>query len=309
MQSTSSVHSPSATAEHHGHDHDPNLAHHFESHAQQLSAGKLGMWLFLVQEILFFSGLFCAYAIYRANHPEIFAYADHFLDRKLGAINTAILIFSSFTMAWAVRAVQLRQKQLATALLAITVACACGFLGIKYVEYHHKFHDGLLWGRHYKPTAEALESVRESGEAAGDALAGSKSVGTDLHAAADATHAEGSYRPPAVSTNGAADPRVSEQAKRMGAPNNVHPDEPPASAASFHAPRNVHIFFGIYFAMTGLHAIHIIAGIGVIIWMIVRLRRGDFDTGYYGPVEYTGLYWHLVDLVWIYLFPLLYLIH
>lgn len=274
MEHSSAMQTPSHPVAHEDHGHDPHLAHHFANHAQQLSAGKLGMWLFLVQEILFFSGLFCAYAIYRSNHPEIFAYADHFLDRKLGAINTAVLIFSSFTMAWAVRAVQLRQKALATWLLAITVVCACAFLAVKVVEYRHKFHDGLLWGRHYKPSEEAIEMVSEHVSVPG--LATTK---------------------PATSS-----------AEGLEATGHVHPAGPPKEA-SFHAPRNVHIFFGIYFAMTGLHAIHILAGIGVIVWMILRLRRGDFDTGYYGPVEYTGLYWHLVDLVWIYLFPLLYLIH
>jgi cytochrome c oxidase subunit 3 len=284
MEHTHAIEPVGVTAAHEEHGHDPNLAHHFASHAQQLSAGKLGMWLFLVQEILFFSGLFCAYAIYRSNHPEIFAYADHFLDRKMGAINTAVLIFSSFTMAWAVRAVQLRQKQLATVLLVITVACAFAFLGVKYVEYHHKFHDGLLWGKHYKPSAEALEIVAEHGQPQG-ALA----IPTGSHG-----------------------PGVGAVAKKLGnagAVGDVHPKTAPTELASIHAPHNVHIFFGIYFAMTGLHAIHILIGIGVIIWMIIRNQRGDFDTGYYAPVEYTGLYWHLVDLVWIYLFPLLYLIH
>ena len=227
------------------------LAHHFENQAQQFDAGKLGMWLFLVQEILFFSGLFCVYAIYRANHPEIFAYADHFLDRRMGAINTTVLIFSSFTIAWAVRAVQKNQRRLALALLSITLLCACGFLGIKYVEYRHKWEDGLLPGRHYHPTVH--------GEAAAH--------GTEL-----------------------ASLGVVGEAKQV-------------------VPRNVHIFFGIYFAMTGLHAIHVIIGMGIIIWMIIRTWRGDFGESYYGPIEYTALYWHLVDLVWIYLFPLLYLIH
>lgn len=258
-------------------DHHRFLAHHFQSHEQQFDAGKLGMWLFLVQEILFFSGLFCAYAIYRGNHPEMFAYADHFLDRKLGAINTAILLFSSFTMAWAIRTTQLRQKAMSVALLCITIACAVAFLGIKYVEYHHKFHDGLLWGRHYKPSAEAEEMV---------------------HAAehqADAVPVPQSRKP------------VFDD----GQVNDLHRLQPPADVdvATARRPMNVHIFFGIYFAMTGLHAIHIIAGIGVLIWMVRRTVRGDFDDGYFAPVEYVGLYWHLVDLVWIYLFPLLYLIH
>lgn len=258
-------------------EHHRFLAHHFESHEQQFDAGKLGMWLFLVQEILFFSGLFCAYAIYRGNHPEMFAYADHFLDRKLGAINTAILLLSSFTMAWAVRSTQLRQRTLSVVLLCLTIICAVCFLGIKYVEYHHKFHDGLLWGSHYHPSAEAHELV-ETANAQGDHL------------------------------------KVAQSQKPLfddGEINDVHRHSPPVDvdASQARKPLNVHIFFGIYFAMTGLHAIHILAGIGVLIWMVLRTVRGDFEDGYFAPVEYVGLYWHLVDLVWIYLFPLLYLIH
>ena len=268
---------PAAAAAGHGDQHAQHhhkfLAHHFADHAQQFDTGRLGMWLFLVQEILFFSGLFCAYAIYRSNHPDIFVYADHFLDRKLGAINTGVLILSSFTIAWAVRATQLRQKALSVALLSFTLLCAGGFLSIKYVEYHHKFHDGLLWGKRYNPSAEARELVeREDAPHAGT-----------LHVHG-APHDDGEV-------------------------NNVHPAAEPAFVGTRPKPFNVHIFFGIYFAMTGLHAIHILAGMGVIAWMILRTLRGDFDDGYFAPVEYTGLYWHLVDLVWIYLFPLLYLIH
>ena len=254
--------------------HHKFLAHHYLTHEQQFDAGKLGMWLFLVQEILFFSGLFCAYSIYRSNHPEIFAYADHFLDRRLGAINTAILLLSSFTMAWAVRATQLRQKKLTQLLLATTIACACAFLGVKAAEYHHKIHDGLLWGKHYHPTAEARAMVTDQ-EAEHDQLVGGRPTQDD------------------------------------GELNRIHRHKPlpDVDIASLRPPLNVHIFFGIYFVMTGLHALHIIIGIGVIAWMMRRCQRGDFDDGYFAPVEYTGLYWHLVDLVWIYLFPLLYLIH
>jgi cytochrome c oxidase subunit 3 len=249
------------------------LAHHFGNQAQQFDAGKLGMWLFLVQEVLFFSGLFCAYAIYRSNHPDIFAYADHFLDRNLGAINTGVLIFSSFTMAWAVRSVQLNQRRLAVFLLGITFLCACGFLGIKFVEYRHKWHDGLLWGSHYAPVTEALE-----------------------HAEA----AEGLV-PPRPAPSAAAllnDDADVHYATPQQVPSRPHP-----------VPKNVHIFFGIYFAMTGLHGIHVLIGMGIILWMMRRTWRGDFSAEYFGPMEFTGLYWHLVDLVWIYLFPLLYLIH
>ena len=265
-QTLSSSHA-AAPAAHGGQAHAGHrfLAHHFDSQAQQFDAGKLGMWLFLVQEILFFSGLFCVYAIYRGNHPEIFAYADHFLDRRLGAINTAVLIFSSFTIAWAVRAAQLGQRRLLVTLLSITFFCAGAFLCVKYVEYKHKWEDGLLPGRHYRQ----------------------QSADNPHHQAATAS---------AAATPGVLAPYH-------------HPSDPVDSIVSPVVPRNVHIFFGIYFVMTGLHAIHILAGMGVILWMIKRSLRGDFDGHYYGPIEYTALYWHLVDLVWIYLFPLLYLIH
>ncbi len=219
--------------------HPRFLAHHFDTPEQQFESGKLGMWLFLAQEILFFSGLFCAYAVYRANHPEIFVYADHFLDRNMGALNTAVLIFSSFTIAWAVRCAQLNKKKAVVVLLSITFLCAAIFLCVKYVEYQHKWKDGLLWGKMFNPSLE----------------------------------------------------------------------HGPAALGQLVRPNNVHIFFGIYFIMTGLHGIHVIGGMVVIAWMIQRALRGDFGSDYYGPVEYTALYWHIVDLVWIYLFPLLYLIH
>lgn len=224
----------------HAHGHDPHLAHHFDSTEQQFEADKLGMWIFLGTEILFFSGLFCAYAVYRANHPEIFEFAHHFLDRNLGALNTVVLLFSSLTMAWAVRCAQLRQTRGLKVCLAITLICAVAFLGVKAVEYHHKWEDGLLWGQNYQPSEHALEKLG----------------GHDVH-----------------------------------------------------QPKNVQIFFGIYFCMTGLHALHIVIGIGLIGWLLVRAYRGEFADGYYTPVDLIALYWHIVDLVWIYLFPLLYLIH
>ena len=220
------------------------LAHHFDTPAQQFQSGKLGMWLFLVQEILFFSGLFVAYAVFRARHPEVFHYAHQFLDTNMGALNTAVLITSSFTMAWGVRAAQLNKRRLTVALLGATFLLAGVFLLVKYLEYSHKFHAGLLWGRHFAP-----HELLTGGGA----------------------HGEGGIPLP-------------------------------------HDIKNVHIFFGIYFAMTGLHGLHVVVGMGVILWIMWRAARGDFNENYFGPVEYTGLYWHLVDLVWIYLFPLLYLI-
>jgi cytochrome c oxidase subunit 3 len=236
-----------------GSHHSPFLAHHFDDHKQQFEAGKFGMWLFLAQEILFFSGLFCAYAVYRVNHPEIFMYAHQFLDKTMGAINTVVLLFSSLTMAWAVRCAQLNQRRGLIVNLVVTFVCACVFLCIKYVEYEHKWKDGLLWGKNFQPHA-AHAAPAHAGAEAGAA-----------HASTPSAH-------------------VVER------------------------PQNAHIFFGIYFAMTGLHGIHVIAGMVVIAWLIKRARRGDFTAEYFGPVEYVGLYWHVVDLIWIYLFPLLYLI-
>ncbi len=140
--------------------HDPNLAHHFENADQQFQSANLGMWVFLATEILFFGGLFCAYAVYRSNHPEIFFFGHHFLDKNLGAFNTVILICSSFTMAWAVRAAQLKQQGILRLMLWLTILCAFGFMSVKYVEYNHKWHSGLLWARAYHP--EVAHGTEES---------------------------------------------------------------------------------------------------------------------------------------------------
>jgi len=128
----------------HDHEHHENLAHHFDSYEQQFDAGKLGIWIFLVTEVLFFGGLFCAYALYRNLRPEIFAGCSEFLNTQLGAINTGVLLFSSLTMAWAVRCSQLRQHKMLVGMLAATLSCAAIFLGVKAIEYSHKWSMGLL---------------------------------------------------------------------------------------------------------------------------------------------------------------------
>ncbi len=140
----------------HGHGgHSPWIQHHYDDAQHQFDSGKLGIWLFLAQEVLFFSALFVAYVLYRHHHPEIYAYAHKYLDVKFGAINTAVLIFSSLTAAWAVRAAQLRQRKLLIACLAVTLLCAMTFLAIKYIEYTHKIHEGLLPGEHFDPCVAA----------------------------------------------------------------------------------------------------------------------------------------------------------
>ena len=130
----------------HGHDHDhPSfLAHHFDTPEQQFDSGKLGIWLFLVTEVLFFSGMFCAYALFRMLRPEVFEGCSQFLNTKLGAINTGVLLFSSLTMAWAVRCAQTEEHKKLTAMIAATLSCAMIFLGVKAIEYSHKWGMGLL---------------------------------------------------------------------------------------------------------------------------------------------------------------------
>ncbi len=204
------------------------LEHHFADAEQQAESAKLGMWIFLLTEILLFGGLFGFYAFYRAWLPDTFFEASKQLDVTLGAVNTIVLITSSLTMALSIRAMQLGKKKQTLIHLALTFLLAATFLVIKYFEYSHKFHEGLLPGKFY--TYEAIQAL------------------------------------------------------------------------------NPHIFFSVYFSMTGLHGFHVVVGMIVIGWMMVRVMKDEFSPQYYTPIEMTGLYWHLVDLIWIFLFPLLYLI-
>ncbi|MDD5562400.1 MAG: cytochrome c oxidase subunit 3 family protein [Thermoanaerobaculaceae bacterium] len=252
------------------------VAHHFDNAEQQFESGKLGMWIFLATEILLFGGLFCAYAVYRSNHPEVFIYAHRFLDKTLGAINTAVLICSSFTMALAVRAAQLGRRRQLVGLLGATVALAACFLGIKGLEYEKKWKEGLLWGAHFHaklaPAPPALpQTLPPVPAAAGE---------------------ERSLIPPAA----------------IGPAGLARPGQPAVAEGPEGPPHDVQVFFAVYFLMTGLHGVHVIIGMALLSWMMVRAGRGEFSPGYFTPVDLTGLYWHLVDLIWIFLFPLLYLI-
>src|SRR5437762_11650115 len=111
----------------HGEGHgSPFLQHHYDDAQHQFDSGKLGIWLFLAQEVLFFSALFVAYILYRIHYPEIYSYAHKYLDVKMGAINTAVLIFSSLTAAWAVRCAQLNQRKGLILCIVLTIGCACG---------------------------------------------------------------------------------------------------------------------------------------------------------------------------------------
>src|SRR5213593_630585 len=210
------------------HAHHPALAQQFDSLAQQKEAATLGMWVFLVTEVLFFGGMFATYAIYRAWYPEAFAAGSHELDVMLGTINTVVLITSSLTMALAVHAAQLGQRKVVLWFLAATMVLGAVFLGIKSVEYYHKFAEHHIPGPGFQFEKEHF--------------------------------------------------------------------------------RHAQIFFSLYFVMTGLHALHMVIGIGVMLVMLWWAWRGTITAEYYSPIEISGLYWHFVDIVWIFLFPLLYLI-
>jgi cytochrome c oxidase subunit 3 len=307
---------------HDGHDHghhdpiheaNPHLAHHFDTPQQQFDAGKLGIWLFLLTEVLFFAGLFCAYTVYRAMHPEVFVYAHYFLDTKLGALNTCVLLGSSLTAAWAVRNAQLAEKKLLIINIVITIACAFTFMGVKYVEYSHKIHDGLLPGKNFQPKEQVweLKSFRDKHpEAAHYAEKLYKRAVQAEKAGAPAT----GTAPAAPSAGAVAQQQTvvekptREELEPLIAAGLVGPRTLDPSAP-ISRPRMAHVFFGIYFFMTGLHGFHVLIGIGIWVWMLLKAMKGQFGPTYFGPIDFTALYWHLVDLIWIYLFPLLYLIH
>jgi cytochrome c oxidase subunit 3 len=299
----------------HGHHEDaihaanPHLAHHFDTPQQQFDAGKLGIWLFLLTEVLFFAGLFCAYTVYRSMHPEVFVYAHYFLDTKLGALNTCVLLISSLTAAWAVRNAQLSQKKHLIVNILITIACAFTFMCVKYVEYAHKYHDGLLPGPAFQPKEQVweLKSFRDRHPEAAEyaeklAKKAEKQEAAAKGGAAKAEGAKGEEKPEQIErpTEEQLEPLI---AAGLVGPRSLDPSAP------ISRPRMGHVFFGIYFFMTGLHGFHVLIGIGIWIWMLVKAAKGQFGPNYFGPIDFTALYWHLVDLIWIYLFPLLYLIH
>lgn len=282
----------------HGHEHPPHVAHHFDTAEQQIDSGKLGMWLFLATEILLFGGLFAAYAVYRSIEPDVFIYGHYFLDRVMGGINTVVLITSGLFMALGVRCAQTENKKGLILCLLLALAGGFGFMGIKFVEYKHKIHDGLLWGTLYDASKHHSGEVVVTGDgkaavvptaapAAGAAVVEEKT--------ADGNKIEHSQITPAP---------AGPQGVRMEAIDGDRVIKGPPTKE----PRNVFRFFGIYFLMTGLHGIHVLAGIIMLLWLIRRAARGDFSRHYYAPVELGGLYWHLVDLIWIFLFPLFYLI-
>jgi len=302
----------------HGHDAHgehakyPFLAHHFDTPLQQFESGKLGMWVFLATEVLFFGALFVMYAILRFKDPQVFSYAANYLDTILGGINTCVLILSSLTMAVGVRAAQTNRKGLLSLCLALTLAGAIGFLVIKYFEYTHKFHLNLKWGQSfYQPPDEATAAAVKVEQ---------KPVENPVLAIASPNPSAGA-EPAALTTLPPSD-KTAIAAPKAGPDGVATAQMVAATDATVHAahpegahlmdpamPPNTHRFFAIYYLMTGLHGIHVLIGVGVISWLLWGSLRGRYGSNYYTPVDLVGLYWHVVDLVWIFLFPIFYLIH
>jgi cytochrome c oxidase subunit 3 len=204
------------------------VAHQFDDFIQQHEASTLGMWTFLITEIMFFGAMFLGYTIYRASYPQAFAHASNHMDIILGTINTAVLIASSLTVVLSVHAAQENKQRALLGFLALTILLGLVFLGIKFTEYHHKFEEHLVPGLNFQY------------------------VGAN--------------------------------------------------------PGHAAIFFSFYFAMTALHALHMVIGIGIFLTLMFSAWRGRYSKYYFTPVEMAGLYWHFVDIIWIFLFPLFYLL-
>jgi cytochrome c oxidase subunit 3 len=209
---------------------NPNaLQHHFENPEQQKDASTIGMWSFMLTEIMFFGGLFLAYFAYRQAYPVAFASASLKTNLWIGAFNTTVLICSSLTMALAVHFAATGKRRLLVIFLILTLILGGAFLGVKGYEYHDK------WVHHEVP-----------------------GIHFECEGCQDAGHTQ--------------------------------------------------LFFSLYFGMTGLHASHMVIGAGILLVLIWQAYKGKFTPDWYTPIENFGLYWHFVDIVWIFLFPLLYLI-
>jgi len=213
--------------------HPRYLQHHFADMDQQNESGTFGMWVFLVTEIMFFGGIFAAYAIYRSMYLPAFEFGSRLLDVKLGTVNTAVLIGSSLTMVLAVHAAQTGKRKALVFYLLLTMVLGGVFLGIKSYEYYHKWETSLVPGLRFAPEVTLPAGV---------------------------------------------------------------------------TVQNLQLFFCFYFFMTALHALHMIIGFGIMTVLVIMSWRGRFSPEYYAPIEVSGLYWHFVDIIWIFLFPLLYLI-
>lgn len=215
--------------------HSAVLKHHFDNLEQQHAAERLGMWMFLATEVLFFAGLFGAYTVYRLWYPSEFELASYHLNRIFATVNTVLLVTSSLTMTLAIRSAKLGERSSLIRNLLITAALGTGFMVVKGFEYAQDFEEGLLPGNYFSQTFKS--EITEKGLDAG----------------------------------------------------------------------KVQLFLCFYYIMTGIHGIHLIIGIGCVLWLVLEASQGKIPPENYSTVDVVSLYWHLVDAIWLFLMPLLYL--
>lgn len=290
----------------------PPHVHHMDAKTAYQSA-KLGMWLFLATEILLFGGLFTAFAIYRYLYLEEFTQAAMNLDWRMGAINTAILIFSSFTAAIAVDAAQHGDNKRVRKNVLITLICGVGFLVIKFFEYKGKAHHGIFPGG-----AENFSLIIFLGAiliaGAAFTIAACHKYKVKLVGVCSVLLVVAFYFISDSLSHMEFDlatliPFGGKEALDVHhAVSTVDYSEIFKKSDDYSAFFGHRVFFGLYYCMTGLHALHVILGMGLLFWVFIKAETNRFSTDYYTPVEVGALYWHLVDLIWIYLFPLLYLV-
>ncbi len=283
--------------------HPPGLKHQFEDMKQQEESVSIGMWMFLVQEIMFFGGLFTVYLVFRSRFPMAFAAGSNHLDAFWGGLNTLVLIVSSLTMALTVYYAQKGNRNMQVIMIVLTMIFGTVFLGVKAIEYTDKYNHGLVpfTGLNKKVKAgeqqisenstfvlpfETKASAAETGENAKPYVNPRGefqwNYGHDLVVQAEKGGFLTEYEKSGYYSNGKIDPHKFQERVRS--------------------------FYWIYFAMTGLHALHMIIGLGVMLWLLWKAWLGTYSAEFYSPVEMSGLYWHFVDIVWIFLFPLLYLL-
>jgi cytochrome c oxidase subunit III len=277
--------------------HPPGLQHQFENMEQQEESVSIGMWMFLVQEIMFFGGLFTAYLVFRSRYPMAFAAGSNHLDAFWGGLNTIVLIVSSLTMALTVFYAQKGNRKLQVILIILTMFFGAVFLGVKAIEYTGKYNDGLV------PVTGLNKKVRAT---PGD------HAKTDAKPCWEVSH-NGDEEHHYVNPKGEflwTDCSLAKLAQDHGflteSEKNGYLSNGVIDIKKF--GEKVRMFYWIYFVMTGLHALHMVVGLGLMAWLLYKAWRGTYSAEYYMPVEMSGLYWHFVDIVWIFLFPLLYLL-
>jgi cytochrome c oxidase subunit 3 len=248
------------------------LKHHFADLGQQHACERLGMWMFLATEILFFGGLFGAYTMYRVWYPQDWEAASSYLNRTIATVNTVLLITSSLTMTLAIRSARLGDRPGLYRWLLLTFALGAGFMVLKGFEYAQDFEEryvpGVMFQQEYAAATAEIEKL-SPGEVEHHQFAKERQ-----HWAVEV--AKNNY--------GKAD-----------------------TEAGYVSPQRMQLFLCFYYIMTGIHGIHILVGLGCILWLVLETYRGTIPPENYSTVEVVSLYWHLVDAIWLFLMPLLYL--